>query len=217
MRKYVASCGGDTRKAMTLYRLNLRLSQEIFTIISCFEVALRNAIDHQMAARWGGDWLRDFVIPGGLFFNDPRIQTSRKIIYKAYEGLMRNNKYSHHKLLAEMEFGVWKYMYSAIEYKLAGRILLKAFPKKPKSTPQKNIDHLYVFNELDFINNMRNRVAHHEPICFDGSGNIDTFYVESRYQKMLNLFKWMEIDSSSLLYGLDHVKAVCARINALKS
>lgn len=217
MRKYVTACSGDTRNAMTLYRLNLRLSQEIFTIISCFEVALRNAIDRQMVTRWGTDWLRDFVLPGGIFFKDPRIQTSHKIIYKAYEGLMGKNKYSHHKLLAEMEFGVWKYMYSAIEYKLSGRVLLKAFPNKPKSTPQRNIDHLYIFNELDYINNMRNRVAHHEPICFDASGNINTFYVESRYQKMLDLFAWMGIDSSSLLYGLDHVKAVCVRINALKS
>lgn len=48
MRKYVVACGGDTHKAMTLYRLNLRLSQEIFTIVCCFEVALRNAIDRKM-------------------------------------------------------------------------------------------------------------------------------------------------------------------------
>ncbi len=44
MRRYVNACGGDTRKAMALYRYNLRLSQEMFTIISCYEVALRNAI-----------------------------------------------------------------------------------------------------------------------------------------------------------------------------
>ena len=37
MRRYVNACGGDTRKAMTLYRYNLRLSQEVFTVISCYE------------------------------------------------------------------------------------------------------------------------------------------------------------------------------------
>ena len=41
MQKYVLACGGDTRRAMTLYRYNLKLSQEMFTLISCFEVALR--------------------------------------------------------------------------------------------------------------------------------------------------------------------------------
>ena len=44
MRRYLNACDGDKRKAQTLYRLNLRISQEMFTVISCYEVALRNAI-----------------------------------------------------------------------------------------------------------------------------------------------------------------------------
>jgi len=34
MKRYVTACNGDTRKAMTLYRYNLQISQEMFTIIS---------------------------------------------------------------------------------------------------------------------------------------------------------------------------------------
>lgn len=45
MSRYLTAIGGSPRKAMTLYRLNLRLSQGLFTIISCFEIALRNRID----------------------------------------------------------------------------------------------------------------------------------------------------------------------------
>jgi len=45
MGRYLTACSNDSRKAMTLYRLNLRLSQVLFTIVSCFEVALRNAIN----------------------------------------------------------------------------------------------------------------------------------------------------------------------------
>jgi hypothetical protein len=47
MNRYLVVCGGDTRKAMTLYRKNLKLTQELFTVISCFEVALRNAIEQK--------------------------------------------------------------------------------------------------------------------------------------------------------------------------
>lgn len=65
MRKYVQACGGDTRRAMTLYRYNLKLSQEMFTIISCFEVVLRNRIDEQMVAFQGNDWLRNAILPNG--------------------------------------------------------------------------------------------------------------------------------------------------------
>ena len=45
MNRYLLSVNRDTRKAQTLYRKNLKLSQEIFTIISCIEVALRNTIE----------------------------------------------------------------------------------------------------------------------------------------------------------------------------
>ena len=65
MQKYVQACNGNTRRAMTLYRYNLKLSQELFTLISCFEVALRNRIDNQMVANHGNNWLRDLVMPGG--------------------------------------------------------------------------------------------------------------------------------------------------------
>ncbi|MCS6935728.1 MAG: hypothetical protein NZM35_11370 [Chitinophagales bacterium] len=40
MSRYKTACGGNSKKAMTLYRKNLQLSQEIFTVISCFEIAL---------------------------------------------------------------------------------------------------------------------------------------------------------------------------------
>ena len=37
MNRYLIACNNDTRKAMTLYRANLYLTQQMFTIISCFE------------------------------------------------------------------------------------------------------------------------------------------------------------------------------------
>jgi len=61
MSRYLTACGNNSRKAMTLYRKNLRLSQELFTIISCFEVALRNGINLHYSSLYGNDWLRDSV------------------------------------------------------------------------------------------------------------------------------------------------------------
>lgn len=103
MRKYLLAYNNDSKKAMTLYRYNLKLSQEMFTLISCFEVALRNKIDKQLTANLGNDWLRDAVIPNGRLYYDLRVEKTRKIIEKAYNELMRSNAYSHSKLLSEME------------------------------------------------------------------------------------------------------------------
>ena len=212
MRKYLVACNNDTRRAMTLYRHNLKLSQEMFTMISCFEVALRNRIDREMRLHWGNDWLRDLVSPGGAFHNNPRVIKTYTIIRKAYDGLVHEGTYSHSKLLSEMEFGVWKYMFNNLQYGLCGRYLLRIFPNKPRSTAQNRIDNSRIFLELDHINNVRNRIAHHEPICFGRPICIDARYTLVNYARMMTLFEWMGIDGPDLMYGLDHVGDECNKI-----
>ena len=215
LQRYLTACGGDTKKTMTLYRLNLNLSQEVFTLLSCFEVAIRNSIDAVLVANLGCDWLRDAVMPGGIF-DIPDCRDSAKIIRKDYTRLQRNHSYTHSKLLAEMEFGVWKYMFANPQYRVTGRVLLSIFPNKPRSTAQCQYNNTYMFNELDGINILRNRIAHHEPICFAlRQPSIGTSYILNAYQQLHTLFLWMGIDSHSLLYGLDHVQQVCRKINQL--
>jgi len=212
MRRYVLACGSNTKRAMALYRYNMKLSQEMYAVISCFEVSLRNKINKEMKSNHGNDWLRDFVLPGGQFDVDPRVEGTKRIIKKAYEGLLRCHNYNHTKLLAEMEFGVWKFMFNNVQYRLSGRCLLNIFPNKPTSTPQIQYDNAFVFNALDVINTMRNRIAHHEPICFGNTGSIDTQNIMFCYARIMQLFQWMDIDASSLLYGIDHVNAVCNKM-----
>lgn len=213
--RYLSACKHDTRKAMKLYRLNLNLSQEFFTLLSCFEVAIRNAIDRNLMKNLGSDWLRNAVLPDGVF-DVPGCRDSAMIIRKAYRRLICNHIYSHEKLLAEMEFGVWKYMFANPQYRATGRTLLAIFPEKPRSSSTVQYNNTYMFNELDGINILRNRIAHHEPICFaKQKPEIATVYIMNAYQKIHTLFLWMGIDSRSLLYGLDHVRQVCAKINEI--
>lgn len=215
LTRYVEACENDTRKAMSLYRLNLSLSQEVFTLLSCFEVALRNAIDNELTFRLGKNWLRDSVSKGGIF-DIVSCRDSARIIAKAYNRLSHNGEYSHHKLLAEMEFGIWKYMFANPQYRATGQILLRIFPNKPRSSAEIQYNNSYMFNELDGINILRNRIAHHEPICFARrQPQISTSYILNAYQNLHKLFQWMGIDSHSLLYGLDHVQRVCGRIMKL--
>ncbi|MCM1029565.1 MAG: Abi family protein [Alloprevotella sp.] len=216
LQRYLLACDNNTRNTMTLYRLNLNLSQEVFTLLSCFEVAIRNAIDRILTEQFGEDWLRDAVLDGGIF-DVSGCRDSAKIIKKAYARLMREGLYSHPKLLAEMEFGVWKYMFANPQYRAVGRTLLAIFPNKPRSSAEAQYNNTFIFNELDGINILRNRIAHHEPICFARrQAEIGTSYILNAYQKLNKLFMWMGIDSHSLLYGLDHVQQVCLKINRLK-
>ena len=215
MARYRDATKGNTRKAMALYRYNLRLSQEMFTIVSCFEVALRNAIDSLLVETLGENWLQNAVQDHGIF-SDNRMNETRKIIERACDRLSRKGICSHSKLIAEMEFGVWKYMFSSLQYRATGQCLLKVFPNKPRSSADTQYNHTYIFNELDKVNRLRNRIAHHEPVCFRRhSAEIDTSYIVNEYQKIQTLFSWMEINSHAMLYGLDHIQNVCAKINSL--
>ena len=105
--------------------------------------------------------------------------------------------------------------YSNVQYRLSGRILLRIFPNKPKSSQSLRFDNTYVFGELDYINNLRNRIAHHEPMCFGNPVCIDTFYAKNRYNRIMELFRWMDIDGASLLYGLEHISNACEQIDKL--
>lgn len=212
MTRYLAATGNDSRKAMTLYRKNLKLSQEMFTIISCFEVALRNKINDQYIAQHGGDWLRDSSIMGG-FFDTPRCIKTKRLIHKALNKLPY---YSHNKLLASFDFGFWRYFYAQPQFLAGGQTLLRIFPSKPTSTPAIQYNHTYIFNQLKLINDLRNRIAHHEPICFQpNAAIISTVSTMQHYNLILQLFQWMNINESALLYGLDHVSTLCNEIDQI--
>lgn len=216
LKRYVEACNDNSRKAMTLYRYNLRLSQEIFTILSCFEVTLRNAIDLRLRMTLGENWLLDSFQPDGIFDN-PRLLRTSNIVRGGYRRLQEMGKpYTHVGLLSEMEFGVWKYMFSREQFAATGRCLLNVFPNKPTSTPTMQYNHTYIFNELDKVNTLRNRIAHHEPICFAlGAPQIGTTYIINQYERVHKLFYWMGYDSESMLYGLDHVRIICRDIDNL--
>jgi hypothetical protein len=215
MSRYSTSCGGNTKKAMTLYRLNLRLSQELFTVISCFEVSLRNAINSHCISFLGNDWLRNGAITGsGGIFDIVNCRLTAKNINDAVQKL--NHSYTHSKLVAELGFGFWRYMFAQHQYTATGRALLRIFPAKPTSTPAIQYNHTFIFNQLAQINNLRNRIAHHEPICFKfGHPVKDTTYVRQHYALIKQFFQWMSIDEAALLYGIDHINTITNQIDTL--
>lgn len=213
MHRYVTACAGNTRQAMTLYRYNLKLSQELFTIISCFEVSLRNAINNYYLQQHGLNWLFTATQQGG-FFDSRRTRVTSNIINNTIAELGAN--FTHSKLVSSLGFGFWRYLFASNQYRAGGQHLLRIFPNKPVSTPQIQYNANYVFTELQKVNNIRNRIAHHEPICFQsGQAVIDTSNSKEHYDVIIELFQWMDIDEGSLLYGLDHIDKVIQDINEI--
>jgi hypothetical protein len=213
MSRYLHAMGGSSKKAMTLYRKNLKLSQELFTVISCLEVSLRNAIDGIYLAQHGNDWIAQSVARGGMFTGPKNLRT-KNVVDKAVRRL--GAQLTHHKLVAELEFGFWRYLFAQPQFHAGGHTLLRVFPAKPKSSPAVQYNQTFIFNQLGLINDVRNRIAHHEPICFDpGTRTKSTTYARQHYGLIMQLFQWMNINGPELLYGLDHIQDVCNDIDAL--
>lgn len=57
------------------------------------------------------------------------------------------------------------------------------------------------------INDLRNRIAYYEPVCFDkGSGTISTLAVKRRYELIKQILRWMGYVDRRMLYGVDQVR-----------
>ncbi len=144
LHRYLIACAGNETRAVTLYRYNVCAALEMFAVVGAFEIALRNSIDKVMKQNFGENWLRDAILPEGIF-NIHQCRDHAKIIRSAYDKLSFQGNYTHTNLLSKMEFGIWKYMFSSPQFRATNRVLLQAFPMKPTSTKKKSIQqHLYL-------------------------------------------------------------------------
>lgn len=216
MQRYLLSCGSDKRKSVQLYTLNIKLSQEMLAVISMFEVTLRNAIDKKMFLGMGVDWLRSLASAGGVF-DTRQCDKTRVTIKKDLDELIRHGAYTPSNLLSQTKFGVWKYMFMSPHYIATGRCLLDIFPNRPSSSVSVQYNNMYVYHCLDRINKVRNRIAHHDPICFiPRMSQIDTQMVRQCYADIVMMFRWLAVDDVRLLRGLEHVIAVCDKIDSIR-
>ena len=211
VQKYVNACGGDKRKAMRLYRYNARLSQDFYGVLSVFEIVLRNAINNHYLAKLGKDWIVAQAKPAGLLEHEAVEVHSTEIAYKK-EGV-----YSHDKMVGSFTFGFWTYLFTKRNYKVGGKTLLQIFPKRPKGTTQKS-----VYSDITAIREFRNRVAHHEPICFDKTGKASTDYMQRHYRLMKDYLEYMGWNSEEILQvvnrpdkGLENVENLCKEVGMI--
>ena len=156
---------------MQLYRYNLRLCQRFYGVLNLFEVILRNAVnEHYMAYYSDSDWIVNQAGTGLLAHDKDEIKQI-EFDYK------KRGIYNNDKMVSALTFGFWTYLFTKKNYRKGGKTLLRIFTNKAKGKNQADI-----YLDLSHIREFRNRIAHHEPICFDGSGNINTAFARQHYQ-----------------------------------
>ena len=182
MSKYNRVTHGDKVRTVQLYHHNLKLSQRLFGVIGMFEVALRNAIyNHYCNSFNDTEWITEQAVPGKL------LEHEADEVLRVKNDFIRKGVYSADKMVASFSFGFWTYLFTRRNYKVGGKTLLQIFPNRCKGLKQTD-----VYNDLTQIREFRNRIAHHEPICFAlGASQIDTTYIISQYERVHRLFAWM--------------------------
>ena len=183
MQKYLRACGGDEDQAVQLYSYNARLSQAFFGVVSLFEVILRNAINEHYLKTLGENWIINQTISGGLLEHEAYEVAFTK---NAYD---KENVYSHDKMVGSFTFGFWTYLFTKRNYKIGGKTLLQIFPNRAKGTTQK-----MVYADITAIREFRNRIAHHEPICFDAKGMVSVDYIARHYDLIKVYMRYMNVD-----------------------
>ena len=89
-------------------------------------------------------------------------------------------------------------MFNKIPFNTGGKKILDIFPNKQVGLGQKA-----VYNELQDIKQFRNRIAHHEPICFDACWNRNMAYAQQNYKQILKYISFLGYSDKQILYGYD--------------
>lgn len=152
--RYVRDSGGDRNAAAGLYVWNLQISEAFSTPLHVYEVVLRNSIDKGLTAVTGQeDW-----------WNAASIRW-RPAQQGALDAAMRSVNQSqrgqgtHGHIVAELPLGFWTATVSRRYQRQWDNGLKDAFPGHKG-------DQTSLHQRLDRIRNLRNRIAHHEPIYF---------------------------------------------------
>ena len=148
---YLTDAKGDVRLAIEIYERNMRYSQSLFGALQPLEIAFRNTIH---AVLWNDTGKSDWYERPPLRFRE--IESVRK----AKDHITRwGHAVTPGRVVSELTFGFWTALIGReYEKTLWVPYLRKAFPHLYKP------DRIKVFDRLESIRVLRNRIAHHEKI-----------------------------------------------------
>ncbi|CAG2141480.1 Abi family protein [Cupriavidus plantarum] len=155
--KYLGAAKQDLSHAVRLYVANAKISAAIMTDLHYVEIALRNKFDAELAAQYGGDWFKvtKFLALMDVQMRAQLVQAQRS----STKHWPRDVAIPPGKIIAELPFGFWpRLLAPRLEHSLWTPCLHRAF--KPQKAPKRARLKL----QLEELRQLRNRVAHHEPI-----------------------------------------------------
>lgn len=197
LKKYIRLYDGDETKAVAHYKANLALAESLYTSLSVFEVTLRNALSRELERMMGRkDWY-------AVFPSNPALKSLISEVTIAIKHIsQRREMVSPDKIVAELTFGFWVTLLNS-EYELTlWKGLRLAFPYMPKKDRKRR----NVSSPCNALRKLRNRVFHHEAICWD----LD--YIMDIHSRLVMVLGWMNADMPAWLDEIDNFSKVVDEI-----
>lgn len=185
----------NARRALNLYAWNAQVSGAFMLPQQLCEVSIRNAVSEVLTVVYGSQWPWDSTFEGSLPNPGVGFNMRRELI-KTRSMVTRGNT---DKLIPELKFVFWGKMFTK---RFDGRLwqphISRAFSGLPGSRTPKQCRSM-IFNELEHVRQLRNRIAHHEPI-FQRN-------LHSDFNRMLTLIRWRCPKTAAWLSQIETVTA----------
>ncbi|MEM8832557.1 MAG: Abi family protein [Cyanobacteria bacterium P01_G01_bin.19] len=185
LQSYLKATGGDKTTALQLYMWNTDLSAALYKPLQGLEITLRNAFHRELSKTYGSDWYNQ--IPHVL--TDISNENIAKVIKEINK---RGKTATPPRVVAELSFGFWVSLLGYgrkgndnYEMKLWRPALYKAFSNRPS----RKFNRKSANKEFTHIKELRNRIAHHEPIIHKQD-------VLSEYYRILDGLSWLCKDTA---------------------
>lgn len=140
---------GNDGLARRLYTYNVQLSAALYGPLHMLEIALRNVTDGTLTAAYGDAWLHDPTVVR-TYGQQQRVAAAQGKLTKQHKPA------THPQMVAELSFGFWTALYSR-QYHHLWATLRPVFQVKGLQRQALAVD-------LDDLRNLRNRIAHYEPV-----------------------------------------------------
>jgi hypothetical protein len=152
LQPYLAAAGQDVLRALQLYDWNSAMAGAAFGLLESVEVAVRNAFNDALVAKYGPVWWRPDQPPA--IVSGASLRDVRRILDR-FES--PTAPLSTGKFVSETSFGFWSRLTTRPYDREWRAALHTAFAGKPPS--RKSVQH-----RMQRLKLLRNRIAHHEII-----------------------------------------------------
>lgn len=153
-----AQVGDGDPAALRLYAWNAQVSAALLAPLHICEVVVRNAVSEALEAQYGPRWPWSPGFEQSL--PDPKIGYSPRRDLQA----ARRSHATTGKVIPELKFAFWQRMFtSRHDSRLWSTYLANVLPNLPTGKAVADL-RKEVYDDLEVIRGLRNRIAHHEPI-----------------------------------------------------